>query len=80
MSANFTAVFLEVANLIKYRIEHTVILDYITQYKNKLLEYNSNESVKFHRLERIMEESVSTFHSVVEAKQHNGGPQKNRPL
>ena len=30
-------------------------------------------------LNRIMEEEVSTFQSVVEAEQQNGGPQRNDP-
>ena len=57
-----------------------MILNGSTQDNNKVLRYESNENVKFHRLERSMEEAVSTFESVVEAEQQNGGPQKKLTL
>ena len=53
-----------------------MILNDITQDNKKILGYKSNKTVKFHRLERSMEEPVSIFQSVVEAEQQNGGPQK----
>ena len=65
LSANFTDVFPEVLSLLHSRVEHTFILNYITQDKNKVLVDNSNETVKFHKLESIMEEDVPTFQSVV---------------
>ena len=45
-----------------------------------VLGYDINKTVKFHMLERIMEEYVSTFQSVVEADQINGGTQQKQPL
>ena len=39
-----------------------------------------NKTVKLYRLERSMEESLSTFQSVVEAEKWNGGPQEKQPL
>ena len=72
--------FPEVDILLNFRVEHTVILNDITQDNNKVLEDYSNKTVKFHRLERSMEEAVSTFQSVVEAEQLNGGTQQKRPL
>ena len=74
------AVFPDMENLLNYRVEHTVILNDITQDKNKVLRDKRNKTVKFHRLDRIMEEDVSTFQSVVEAKQRNSGPQKELRL
>ena len=62
------------------RVERTVILNDITQDNNNIPGDESNKTTKFNRLERSMKESVSKFHSVVEAEQQNGGPQKNRPL
>ena len=56
-----------------------VNLNDITQDTNKVLEDYSNKTVKFRRLDRIMEEAVSTFHSGVASEQPNGGPQKNGP-
>ena len=56
-----------------------MILNSITQEKNKVLGDKINKNVKFHRLERSMEEAVSTFQSVVEAEQGNGGPQEKQP-
>ena len=73
------AVFLDVANLLNSRVECTVILNDITQDKNKVLGDEINKTVKFQRLERSMEEAVSKLHSVVEVEQQNGGPQKNDP-
>ena len=72
--------FPEVDILLNFRVEHTVILNDITQDNNKVLEDYSNKTVKFHRLERSMEEAVSTFQSVVEAEQQNCEPQQKRPL
>ena len=42
--------FPEVESLLNYRVERTVILNNITGDNNKVLEYESNEKVKFHRL------------------------------
>ena len=72
--------FTEVASLLNSRVERTVILSDITQDDNKVLGDDINETVKFHRLERIMEETLSIFKSVVEADQLNGGPQQKQPL
>ena len=71
---------MEVASLLNYFVERTVILNDITQENNKVLGEESNKNVKLHRLERSMEGAVSTFQSVVEAGQRKGGPQKKRPL
>ena len=65
LSANFVDVFLEVASLLKYRVEQTVILNRITKEKNKDLE-DDKKTIKFHRLERSMEESLSKLKSVVD--------------
>ena len=46
---------MEMEILLNFRIEQTVILNYITQYNNEVLEYESNKTVKFHKLERSME-------------------------
>ena len=73
-------VFTEVASLLNYHVERTVILNEITQDNNKVLSDKINKNVKFHRLDRNMEESVSTFQSVVEEEQQNGEPQQKRPL
>ena len=67
------------ASLLNSRVERTVILNDISQDNNNVLEENINEAVKFHRMERIMEEAVSIFQIVVEAEQQNGGPQKISP-
>ena len=64
--------FPEVASLLNYSVEWKVILNNITQDKNKVLGYESNKTVEFHMLERIMEEAVPIFKSVVEAEQKNG--------
>ena len=74
------AVFPEVESLLNYRVEWTVILNDITQKKNKVLRDEINKTVKLNMLERSMEEAVSTFQSVVEAEQRNVGPQKKQPL
>ena len=37
-SANFAAVFPELANIVNSCVEGTVILNYITKYNNKFLE------------------------------------------
>ena len=55
LSANFAAMFLEVESLINSFVEWSSILNDITQDKNKVLEDEINETVKFLRLERIME-------------------------
>ena len=57
-----------------------MILNDITQDNNKVLEEEINETAKFHRLENIMEESVSKFQIVVKVKQNNGGTQQKCPL
>ena len=44
------------------------------------MEDKINETVKFHRLDRSMGESLSTFYSVVEAEQKTSGPQKKSLL
>ena len=72
--------FLEVVILLNSREEQTVILNDITQDKDKVLGDNSNETVKFHRLNRSMEEAISTFQSEVEAEQQNGAPQQKQHL
>ena len=72
------AVFPEVASLLNYRVERTVILNDIIQDNNKVLGYDSNKTVKFHILERSMEEAVSTSQSMVEVEQRNGGPQQKK--
>ena len=68
LSANFAAVFSDLLSLINPRVECTVIFNGITQDNNKVPEDNINETIKFHRLERIMEKAVSTVQSVVEAE------------
>ena len=72
--------FTEVASLLNYRAERTVILNDITQDNNKVLGYDRNKTVKLNRVYRSMEEDVSTFKSVVGAEQRNGGPHQKRPL
>ena len=66
--------FPEVASLINSCVERTVILNDITQENNKVLGDKSNKTVKLLRMERSMEEAVSTFQSVVETEQRNGVP------
>ena len=44
------------------------------------MEDDSNENIKFHRLERSMEEAQYKFQNVVKAEQQNCGPQKKGPL
>ena len=63
-------------NILNSRVERTVILNEITQDNNKVLGEDTNKTVKFHRLERIIGEAVSTFQSMVEAEQLNFGPQQ----
>ena len=79
LSANFAAVFPEVVSLLNSRVERIVILNDTTQGNSKFMGDKSKETVKFHRLERSMEEAVSTFQSVVEAEQLNVGPQQKQP-
>ena len=69
----------EVEILLNSCVERIVILSDIAPEKIKVMEDKSNRAVKFHRLESSMEEAVSTFHSLVEAEQRNGGPQKISP-
>ena len=76
LSSKFVVVFLEMASLVNSCVERTVILNDINQDNNKVLGDKSNETFKFHRLERIMEEAVSKFQSVIEAEQRNSGPQQ----
>ena len=80
LSVNFAAVLPEVKSLLNHRVERTVITNEITQDNNKVLEYESNETFKLHRMESSMEEAVSTLHSLVKADQRNGVPQKKSPL
>ena len=54
LSDNIVAVFLEVASLLNFCVEQIVILNDITQDKNKILEDKSKNNFKFHRLERNM--------------------------
>ena len=79
-SENYADVFPEVASLLNYHVEWTVILNYITKYNNKVLVDESNKTVKFLRIEMSMEEAVSKFQSLVVADQQNGGPHKKRTL
>ena len=67
------------ASLLNSRVEHTVIINDITQENNKLVEDKSNKTAKFHRLYRSMEEAVYTHQSVVEEEERNCGPQKKCP-
>ena len=55
-------------------LERTLIINDITQDRNKVQGDESNKHVKFHRLEKSMDEALDTFQSVVEAEQRNGGP------
>ena len=48
--------------------------------RNKYLGDESNKKLKVHRLKRSTEKSMSTFQSVVEEEQCNGGPKEKRPL
>ena len=67
------AVFQEVARLLNYCVEQTVILNEITQDNNKVLEDDNNKKFRFQRLEKSTDEAVYTFQSVVEEEQRNGG-------
>ena len=67
-------------SLLNSHLERTVIINDITQDNNKVLEYESNGTVKFHTLEKSMEEAVSTLNILIVADQQNGGPNKKRPL
>ena len=53
--------FPEVARIQNSCVECTAILNDATQDKNKLLGDENNKTVNFHRLDKIMEEAVSTF-------------------
>ena len=57
-----------------------MIINYITQYNNKVLGDYSKKSIEFHRLDRSMEKSVSTFQSLVAAQQQHFLPQQKLPL
>ena len=50
LSAKFAPMFPEVASLLNYRVERTVIVNGITQDNSKLLGDKSNKTVKFHSL------------------------------
>ena len=65
--------------LLYYNVECTVILNGTTQDTNRFLEDESNKTVMFHRLERIIEEFMSTFQSVLEVEKHNVGTQHKDP-
>ena len=80
LSSNFAAVFLEVENLINYHVEHTVILNDISQDNNNFLQDESNKTVDFYRLYRSMYEAVSVLQSLVEAYHQNCGLQQKLPL
>ena len=80
LSYNLADVFPEVASLINSHVEYTVIINDITQDNNKVLVEKINKTVKFHRLQRSVEDFVSTFQSVVEAEQLNGRIQGKKPL
>ena len=56
---------MEVTNLLNTRVEQTVIINDITQDKNKAPEDDTNKTVKLHRVERGIEEAMSIFQSVV---------------
>ena len=51
-----------------------MILNHITKDNNKVMDGKSNKTIKIDRLERSMEEAMSTFKIVVEADQQNGEP------
>ena len=72
LSANFAVILQEVESLINSRTERKVILNDITQDKNKILEDERKCFFRFHRLETSMEESMTTFQSVFVAEQLNG--------
>ena len=72
--------FLEVESLLNYRVEWTAILNDISKDNNKVLEDERKKTVKFYKLGRSLEDAMSTFRSVVEAEQRNGGTQKKLPL
>ena len=80
MSANFVAVFLELETILYSHVEWTVILNGITQEKNKVLEGDINKTANFYKLERSMVEDMYTFKSEVEAEQQDVGPHQKHPL
>ena len=80
LSTNFPDLFPEVSRLLNSCVERRVVLNDITQDKNKVLCDESSKNVNLHRPERSIEEAVSTFKSVVELEEWNGGPQQKRPL
>ena len=79
LSANFAAVSLDLESPQNHLIENIVILNAINKNISKVLEDYGNETVKFHRLEKSMEEFVSTFHRVIMTYQRDGEPQKKFP-
>ena len=80
LSDNFKAVLLEAEILLNYCVERTVMLNDITQNNNKVLKSERNKTVKLHKPERNMEESVSTLQSVVETEQRSVEPHKKLPM
>ena len=54
LSANFADVFPELASILNYRVERKLIINDVTQEKNKVLGGNINETVKFHSLDSSM--------------------------
>ena len=70
----------DVARLLNYRVEQTVIFNEITQDNIKILEDKRNDNFKLHRLDSSMEEALSTFQSAIEVEQQNGRPQQKRHL
>ena len=50
--------FPEVESLLNYHVERTVILNDITKDNIKVVGEESNETVKFHRMERSTDEAV----------------------
>ena len=57
-----------------------MILNEITHKNNNILEDDRNKTANFHGMDRIMEEDMSIFQSMVKAEQYNDRTQKNRPL
>ena len=66
--------------MLNSRVKQTLLLNYITQDNNKVMEDDSNKIIKFHRLEIIIKEAMSTFHSVARVVKRNGRSQIKRPL
>ena len=51
-----------------------------TVYSNTQWQYKRNETINFHKLEKITEEAVSTFQIVVKEYQNNGVLRQKHPL